>query len=166
MLEKILVVEPDKCVACRNCELACSFKHGGEFNPMRSRIRSFNYPVTPFPISITCLQCEDAVCEGICPTWAIFRDLATGAIVIDKERCEGCEMCMQVCPFGNIRLDPLEDVAIKCDLCGGDPECVKFCITGALQYVEAKDSVRFWWRDFVEKVQTNKENLLVAKERL
>jgi len=165
-MEKILIVDPEKCIACRNCELACSFKHVGEFNPIRSRIRSFNYPVTPFPISVTCLQCEDAVCSEACPTSAISRDFTTGAMVIDKEVCEGCEMCILACPFGSIRLDPQENVAIKCDLCGGDPECVKFCITGALQYVEAKDSVRDWWRDFVEKLQTSKEGIFAAKESL
>ena len=34
-------------------------------------------------------------------------------------------------------------VACKCDLCGGDPQCVKFCISGALQYVEAEEAFAF-----------------------
>jgi Fe-S-cluster-containing hydrogenase component 2 len=34
-------------------------------------------------------------------------------------------------------------VARKCDLCGGDPQCVKFCISGALQFVEAEEAFAF-----------------------
>jgi len=30
-------------------------------------------------------------------------------------------------------------VAIKCDLCNGDPECVKVCIPKAIQYISLKE---------------------------
>jgi Fe-S-cluster-containing hydrogenase component 2 len=33
--------------------------------------------------------------------------------------------------------DTLAKKVIKCDLCDGDPLCVKFCETGAIQYVDA-----------------------------
>ena len=33
-----LVVDVEKCVACRCCEYACSLKNYGECNPARSRI--------------------------------------------------------------------------------------------------------------------------------
>jgi Fe-S-cluster-containing hydrogenase component 2 len=46
-------------------------------------------------------------------------------------------MCITACPFGVISLHPEKHVAIKCDLCGGDPECVKHCPTGALKYLPA-----------------------------
>jgi Fe-S-cluster-containing hydrogenase component 2 len=28
---------------------------------------------------------------------------------------------------------------VKCDLCEGDPYCVKYCETGAIQYVDIED---------------------------
>ncbi len=31
--------EMPSCTGCRTCELACSFKHGGEFNPSISAIK-------------------------------------------------------------------------------------------------------------------------------
>ena len=46
-------------------------------------------------------------------------------------------MCMQACPFGGTSFDPVESRILKCDLCGGDPECVKYCPSGALKYVDA-----------------------------
>jgi len=42
---------------------------------------------------------------------------------------------MIACPYGNISIHKDERKMLKCDLCGGDPECVKFCATGAIQYV-------------------------------
>ena len=41
-----------------------------------------------------------------------------------------------MCPYGVIHCQ--DDVARKCDLCGGDPECVRFCPTDALRY-ESED---------------------------
>jgi len=29
---------------------------------------------------------------------------------------------------------------VKCDLCEGEPYCVKYCETGALRYIEAEDA--------------------------
>ena len=33
-------------------------------------------------------------------------------------------------------------VVQKCDLCGGNPRCVPFCPTGALQYLPAGQAAR------------------------
>jgi Fe-S-cluster-containing hydrogenase component 2 len=35
----------------------------------------------------------------------------------------------------------LEGKFIKCNLCGGDPECVRFCIPEVLKFVEAEKAV-------------------------
>ncbi len=44
-------------------------------------------------------------------------------------------MCFLFCPSGAISIDPNTLLPIKCDLCGGDPECVKACPTGALDFI-------------------------------
>jgi Fe-S-cluster-containing hydrogenase component 2 len=46
-------------------------------------------------------------------------------------------MCIAVCPFGAMSFDTLGEKVIKCDLCDGEPVCVKFCETQAIQYVDA-----------------------------
>ncbi len=49
----------------------------------------------------------------------------------------GCRLCIVFCPFGGIELDAETGRMVKCDLCNGDPLCVKFCEPKALQYLNA-----------------------------
>ena len=32
-MAKVLMIHPDKCTGCKNCVLACSFRHEGTFRP-------------------------------------------------------------------------------------------------------------------------------------
>jgi Fe-S-cluster-containing hydrogenase component 2 len=50
-------------------------------------------------------------------------------------------MCVLACLHGNIHFDGEADVSRKCDLCGGDPVCVRFCPSGALDFVEVQEAV-------------------------
>lgn len=45
---------------------------------------------------------------------------------------------MDACKYDAIKLT--DQKAIICDLCSGDPECVKHCPTTALDYAEAPES--------------------------
>jgi len=44
-----------------------------------------------------------------------------------------------ICPIEGVVFDASTGKAVKCDLCGGDPECVKVCDKGALKYTFAED---------------------------
>jgi Fe-S-cluster-containing hydrogenase component 2 len=76
-----------------------------------------------------------------CPLNIIKRE-KTGAIVVDEEKCVGCGLCVQSCPYGAITVDPITKRALKCDLCNGDPECVKHCPGGALSYLDVDKAVK------------------------
>jgi Fe-S-cluster-containing hydrogenase component 2 len=140
---RIVTMDPESCVACRNCEYACAFRQGASFERRDSCIQVNFYPEERVCIPWTCLHCEQAWCLEVCPAGAIGRSASTGAVEIDAEACAGCKMCLLACPYGAIRFDAEARVARKCDLCGGDPACVKFCISGALQYVEAAEAFAF-----------------------
>ena len=74
---------------------------------------------------------------AICPVVAIYQDESLDRVMIDYDKCIGCRMCVAVCPFGCMSFNVAEKKVFKCDLCDGDPICVKFCQHDALKYVEA-----------------------------
>jgi Fe-S-cluster-containing dehydrogenase component len=137
---RIVAVDPDSCVACRGCEYACAFRQSGDFERKASHIRVNFYPRERACVPLACMHCTDAWCLEVCPAAAISRDAQTGAVTIDAARCAGCKMCLLACPYGNVHFDTGSGVSRKCDLCGGDPMCVRSCTAGALRYVEADEA--------------------------
>lgn len=136
-MEKILVVDHEKCTGCRMCEMVCSVTHTGVNNPTRSRINVIKWPMEGFDLPMLCQQCEEAPCIAVCPKDALFLDPILGRVVLNCDLCIGCKMCVTACPFGGMGIDTVIQQVIKCDLCDGDPACVRFCNPGALQFVPA-----------------------------
>jgi len=67
-----------------------------------------------------------------CPVGAIALNERTGAWVVDVEECIGCSDCVEACPYEAIFVHEELEVSLKCDLCGGGPECAAMCPTGAV----------------------------------
>jgi Fe-S-cluster-containing hydrogenase component 2 len=55
-------------------------------------------------------------------------------VMHDDEKCIHCRLCAAVCPHSAITT--IGNELVKCDLCDGDPKCVKYCSTEALVYKE------------------------------
>ncbi len=134
---KSLVIDPEKCTCCLQCEMACSFEHTGAFNPARSRIKVFEFGHGARAIPYTCTQCAEAWCMHACPVDAIVLNAATGAKDVLADTCVGCKVCTIACPFGTINYNTDTGKVIKCDLCGGDPQCAVACPTAAIVYADA-----------------------------
>lgn len=149
---KYLNIDVNKCSGCRMCELACSFVKEKKIIPNVARINVVADFEKGLSTPVVCMQCEDAPCLNICPTKALSRNLATGAIVVSAEKCIGCKLCTTVCPYGAIVFVPEKKYVVKCDLCDGEPTCVKFCCTGALTYDEPVKSKMSKKREIAEKV--------------
>jgi len=62
-----------------------------------------------------------------CAYGALSKDSKTGAVLVDDQLCNGCEACVVACPLSAISLDEEKEIVLKCDLCGGDPQCIKVC---------------------------------------
>ncbi|AEA33803.1 4Fe-4S dicluster domain-containing protein [Hippea maritima] len=137
---KVLMVDIDKCTGCRACEYACSFAHNGDFNPLNSRIHISEFLDDFVFVPTYCTQCNEAYCVDVCPTKALGRS-QSGIVELDYNKCIGCKQCVIACPWGNIKLSSDSKRVIKCDLCGGDPKCVKVCHAGALEFVDVEDAV-------------------------
>jgi len=152
---RFITMDVKKCVVCRNCEYACAFRQSGDFRREDANIRVEYHNDVKICLPHTCMHCEDAWCLEICPAAAIRQDEDTGAIEIVSERCIGCKMCMLACPFGNIHFDKINMVSRKCNLCKGEPNCVAYCISGALQYTTVEDSClnnRMIFQRFIESM--------------
>lgn len=126
-----VVADPRMCAGCRVCMAVCSLNHEGSCGPEYARIRVVQPSQNIFDTTIvTCKQCDSANCLTACPTGALHVDEKTGARVINKKKCTGCKTCMKACPqYPNapIYFDKHSGTCFKCDLCGGDPMCVKNC---------------------------------------
>lgn len=149
-----LVLDSALCTGCRTCMTVCStYNNDGEAslelarltvprNPFHStweRARPVNYEPRP------CLQCADAPCVNACPVSAIQVDYDSGtnARVIDQHACIGCRRCIDACAdayeIPRIQFDTGRNKAIKCHLCGGNPQCVSWCPNHAINFVSADD---------------------------
>ncbi len=140
MTEKIFIkTNFDLCTGCSLCQLACSERLLGGYNPHRAllMIRNENENLYHFPV--VCNQCANPYCANVCPVGAIKRDAATGAMVVDRETCVGCNLCHRYCPIHVVGVDPELKKSVKCDLCKGAPRCVAACPTGALELIRQAD---------------------------
>lgn len=85
-------------------------------------------------LSGVCSSCETAFCIDKCPAQA-FSPVAGGAgTSIDPKRCIGCGLCLTACARGKIWLNLERGHAVKCNLCMGDPQCVRVCPYSAISY--------------------------------
>jgi Fe-S-cluster-containing hydrogenase component 2 len=151
-MAKTLMIHPDKCTGCRNCELACSFKQEGAFRPGATNVHVFTWEREGFSVPLMCQQCDDAACVRVCPTGAMYHSSDTPNLVaFDQALCIGCKMCVVACPFGNVSYDTSSKRVAKCDTCGGSPECVAFCPNGALEFAEDDAQVRTRKKAFASK---------------
>ena len=138
---KRIIWEQDKCTGCRVCEAICSFVKEGEFNPVKARgkvVRTVENAIL-YKVRVSCLQCEGAFCKSVCPAGAINEN-ETGVKIVDEDKCLGCKMCEMACPVGAIAVNPEKGTALKCDQCMDqeEPQCVKFCYTEALKYLDSE----------------------------
>jgi Fe-S-cluster-containing hydrogenase component 2 len=151
-MAKILMIDYEKCVGCGRCGMVCSAKHKGVINPSLSYVQIVTWPVKVGTIPIVCAQCQSAPCQIICPVKAISRDEQLDRVIVDYDICIGCRMCVAVCPFGGMGFDSIGKRIGKCDLCDGDPLCVRNCSTNALQYVDASEQSIVKQRAVAEKL--------------
>jgi Fe-S-cluster-containing dehydrogenase component/formate-dependent nitrite reductase membrane component NrfD len=134
-------IDQRTCIGCHACTVACKTEHDipvGQFRTWVKYVDKGEYPSTTREMGVMrCNHCTDAPCVKACPTTALFtRD--DGIVDFDNERCIGCKMCMQACPYDAIYIDANTNTAAKCNFCahridqGLEPACVVVCPTESI----------------------------------
>jgi len=161
---KTVSVHPERCIGCKQCEMACAVAHSQTKNLFlsvfetpapKSRIHAEPGLLLNTAFPNKCRHCDPAPCMAVCPTAAIRRAADHPEIVmIEPRKCIACGMCAMVCPFDVITYYAAAGapgkpaIAIKCDHCierqrqGGSPACVEACKAGALQFGEINELVK------------------------
>lgn len=164
---KQILVNMDKCMGCKNCELACSTVHSNSKELVTSVLKN-EKPVRRVTVEtnglislpIQCRQCSEPKCVTACMTGATYTDQESGLVLVNEEKCVGCWMCVMVCPFGTVVNDKRLKVATKCDQCyseGHQPKCVDACPNKAIKYEEITDFDKNVKREFLTKIFSAKE---------
>ncbi len=132
--QKYRFAERQNCTGCRSCEFACSLFHTGTVRPALSRIYITKYKDI-VDVPVMCWHCDDAPCIKACPTTpnSLTKDPKTNGIVLNTKTCLGakCMKCAEACPPKYIRGNADTGQPLICDLCNGDPQCVKACMEQA-----------------------------------
>ena len=158
-----MAVDTQRCVGCQACVLACKaenqlpengfrdwlvFETNGKFPELRMEIRSER-----------CHHCENAPCVTACPTSALSYDVDAFQRTVDEDLCTSCKICNEACidngRGGCITFHPKKGTAQICDLCDGDPECVKNCFYGALEFKQPATVVSHRSRAFAQKLKSS-----------
>lgn len=149
MSEKLLLIDIDKCVGCYACEIACKEEHNLPLESRWCRVvtigpRKAGDGLHMDIVPIMCIHCDDPICAYFCPVGAIEKR-QDGIVIIDEDKCNGCKLCLDGCPYGAIYFNKEKKVAEKCNLCVGrtddglEPSCVQHCIGGALEFVTPEE---------------------------
>jgi carbon-monoxide dehydrogenase iron sulfur subunit len=125
-------VDAKKCSGCRICEQVCVFYHEREFNPKRARIKILIREKEGINAPLICKQCKK--CIASCNRDALSWDETMGVVRVDTQKCNACGLCIDTCPEAAIFVDPISGVVNICDLCNGNPRCVKWCPQDVLKY--------------------------------
>ena len=110
-----------RCSGCHLCEMVCSLLHLGAINIEKSAIRIHKDDLdTSLNTPTVCRQCKEMKC--------LTGEEATG--VSEKKEFFWKGTLAERCSFNALTV--LDGVAYHCDLCGGNPQCVKVCTPKAI----------------------------------
>ena len=134
-------------VSYRDQELAQLFKvpldEDGWFFEAHQKLRPVDFATDgvflagiahyPKPMEETIAQAQAAASRAV--TLLTSPKLQVGGVVAEvfAEKCAGCGVCMTVCPYQAIALDPNDKAVVNEALCKGCGTCVASCRSGAAQ---------------------------------
>jgi molybdopterin-containing oxidoreductase family iron-sulfur binding subunit len=159
-----MLIDIKRCIACATCAVACKVENNLPNDLWYNRVINVGgderdspagtYPdLTMSAYTFACQHCEAPACLAVCPAEAIIKREEDGLVVQDNEKCIGCKLCINACPYTGVRTFiedepayylgfPIGDVGApshtantveKCTFClhrvdrGEQPACIDVC---------------------------------------
>jgi anaerobic dimethyl sulfoxide reductase subunit B (iron-sulfur subunit) len=132
--------DPEKCVGCHACEVACQLWNGAVQTQRWRKVTTLERGAFPeiksVNVSLACMHCGDAPCRNACPRQAITKSEENGTVTVNPAKCVGCMLCLWACPFGAPKMS-LKGKMEKCTFCEDRPvdmkrACEEICPTQAI----------------------------------
>ena len=131
-----MVIDPQKCIGCHVCAMACKLENNLPNDIWWNRILTDNGGEAQFDmvggtypddlhfgyLPVTCQHCENPACVKGCPVGATYQDPETGVVRQDYDKCIGCRMCMSACPYNGVRSFNWEEPSYHLDFPVGDQD--------------------------------------------
>lgn len=142
------LIDLNKCVGCRGCEIACINEHQSDQLQHRRVIRISKDNRGLGFLSLACNHCINPECIRVCKR-KCFHKRRDGIVLHQAQSCISCQSCIGACPFQAPKANPRTQKASKCNFCvnridkGLAPVCVDACIVGALQIVDLSEPLPF-----------------------
>jgi tetrathionate reductase subunit B len=148
-----MAIDLERCIGCHACSVACKVENSVSLGHFRTKVHYHDFSgldavgkrtLKRAFLPSLCMQCVDAPCLKACPTESISRD-ADGVVRIDAASCDRSRDCIAACPYGAIHIDPVAQVADKCDFCshrlevGMEPACVEVCPAEVFAFGDTSD---------------------------
>jgi molybdopterin-containing oxidoreductase family iron-sulfur binding subunit len=97
-----MLFDLDKCIGCYTCVIACKMTYGTKEGVNYNSVTPVEWDEYPnakqrFMLNL-CMHCETPSCEEVCPTGATYKT-GEGPVLIDYDKCIGCNYCVQACPY-------------------------------------------------------------------
>lgn len=170
-----MIIDLRRCDGCQGvdkppqCTAACN---EGHFVPEPMEwIETYEHELEgggTYFLPTICNQCQNPPCVNVCPVGATWST-PEGVVLIDKNRCIGCRMCMAACPYERrfftwtepavppeslfVEYSPEHQIPMKkgivykCDFCpemarsGRLPFCVQACPNSAIYYGDLEEDI-------------------------
>ena len=121
MKQYALIIDHESCWGCKTCEVACKQENRAADGIRLISVLEEGPKMIDGKLDLVfrvnvCRHCDDPPCVDACPEEAIGKR-EDGIVVMDYEKCSGCEACIEACPYDAITLDEDKGVAQKCNLC-------------------------------------------------
>lgn len=139
-----MVIDLNKCVGCRACELACNQRNELPDEVSYIHVYARGEGSERYFMPVQCQHCEKAPCDPVCPSGATYHH-ETGVVLVNDKTCVGCRYCALACPYDARRFNKETGIMEKCWLCldwvlaGVAPACAQACVLGARTFGRRDD---------------------------